>query len=422
MDNPKYAYLVCVDGRNNNNKFYEMKQVDNYNFVAAYGREGVTRTEHTYPMGRWQGVYNKRVNKRHGKSYDDVTHLKTVDITPVDDDVDADLTDLIDDIKVRGLVSRLQAFAKGSISRNYEISSQDVTQAMLDRAEEVLSQLSGLLYASTLQVSNSDVNDYLEQLYIAVPRRMANVRDHLLDFGNQLDIQEAKALYNLEQANIDVMSGQVRAGTRAKAPAKKQADKRNVLDDMGVIMRMATAEEVRKVKALGDASKIGTVFAVENKETQTAFNARMAAMDVLGGNHLRTAMYWHGSRNENWLNIVDLGLRIRPPGVASTGAMFGLGIYFADLFDKSLNYTSYRGSYYAQGSQDTGFMALYEVQIGNQYEIGRHSNSYYDLNSASLEKRGYDSVWGKSGYSLINNEYVIFLASQCTVTYLVQLR
>lgn len=39
--------------------------------------------------------------------------------------------------------------------------------------------------------------------------------------------------------------------------------------------------------------------------------------------------------------FVFLGLRIAPPEAETTGASFGRGIYFADVFDKSVSYVGY---------------------------------------------------------------------------------
>jgi poly [ADP-ribose] polymerase len=42
----------------------------------------------------------------------------------------------------------------------------------------------------------------------------------------------------------------------------------------------------------------------------------------------------------NMLGIMSQGLRIAPPEAPTTGYMFGKGVYFADMFDKSAAYTS----------------------------------------------------------------------------------
>jgi len=165
------------------------------------------------------------------------------------------------------------------------------------------------------------------------------------------------------------------------------------------------------------------VFAVENQATATRFNENMANIKAHGlpEIHSRLARYWHGSRTENWLGILDAGLLVRPPQATSTGDMFGIGIYFADKFQKSLNYTSHHRSYYTGGNDNKGYLAVFDVNIGKQYKVSSHSYSCYDLSSRKLKQLGdYDSTWGQRGSSLLNNEYVVYSPSQCTVAYLVE--
>jgi hypothetical protein len=54
-------------------------------------------------------------------------------------------------------------------------------------------------------------------------------------------------------------------------------------------------------------------------------------------------LLFHGSAMTNMLGILAQGLRIAPPEAPTTGYMFGKGLYFADLFNKSANY-SHAGS------------------------------------------------------------------------------
>lgn len=51
-------------------------------------------------------------------------------------------------------------------------------------------------------------------------------------------------------------------------------------------------------------------------------------------------LLFHGTSMHNVLGILGQGMRIAPPESDFTGAMFGNGIYFADQFDKSANYSS----------------------------------------------------------------------------------
>ena len=50
-------------------------------------------------------------------------------------------------------------------------------------------------------------------------------------------------------------------------------------------------------------------------------------------------LLFHGSKIFNFMGILAQGLRIAPPEAPSTGYMFGKGVYFADMFQKSLGYT-----------------------------------------------------------------------------------
>ena len=115
---------------------------------------------------------------------------------------------------------------------------------------------------------------------------------------------------------------------------------------------------------------------------------------------------------------------MRPANAIINGKMFGYGLYFADKFAKSLNYTSLRGSYWTRGSQNKGYLALYEVHVGEQLKIQKHQPWCGSLSESNLKKRGrqYNSVFAKGGADLINNEYIVYNQNQCTVRYIVEIR
>jgi poly [ADP-ribose] polymerase 2/3/4 len=66
----------------------------------------------------------------------------------------------------------------------------------------------------------------------------------------------------------------------------------------------------------------------------------------------------------NYIGILSQGLRIAPPEAPPTGYMFGKGVYFADMFDKSFAYAT-RG--YA--GQDSYLMMMCEVVLGKSKEL-----------------------------------------------------
>ena len=180
-----------------------------------------------------------------------------------------------------------------------------------------------------------------------------------------------------------------------------------------------TATDTKLIRKHLGANKSQFVrgFRVENNATKKKFGTFVSKKS-----NQRTEMFWHGSRNENWWSIVNKGLMIRPTNAITTGAMFGHGVYFADKAQKSIGYTSLRGSYWARGSGSNGILSLYNVHLGNSLEVHNHSSSYYDMSERKLRGKGnYDSLSARAGRSLMNNEYIVYNENQTTISYIVEI-
>lgn len=68
-------------------------------------------------------------------------------------------------------------------------------------------------------------------------------------------------------------------------------------------------------------------------------------------------------------------------------------------------------------------MSLFDVHVGNQYNIKRHTSDCCSLDYNKLRAKGnYDSVFAEGGYDLRNNEYIVYKEDQCTVKYIVELK
>jgi predicted DNA-binding WGR domain protein len=98
-------------------------------------------------------------------------------------------------------------------------------------------------------------------------------------------------------------------------------------------------------------------------------------------------LLWHGSRMTNFCSILNKGLLLNPAniGVVITGKMFGYGVYFANAFSKSANYTAY------QTSNNYACLLLCEVALGN---ASKRTHADYYITKESLKKEGFDSTWG----------------------------
>jgi Poly(ADP-ribose) polymerase catalytic domain. len=136
-----------------------------------------------------------------------------------------------------------------------------------------------------------------------------------------------------------------------------------------------------------------------------------------------THYLYHGSRNENWWNILIQGLSLRPKkSVVRTGAMFGHGLYFATRAKKSIGYSSLKGSYWSGGTSLTGFLAVYKVAYKNPFNVYRHTPEYKLFTKENVHRLGADAIFAsKDQGMLVNDEVVVYDDKQATIRYLIEL-
>jgi len=403
-DNLKVAKLIMVTA-NNNNKYYEMRENEDGSFTVKYGRVGSSGSTATYPISMWNSKYNQKVRK----GYTDQTHLfaeekKEVDFVDIDDTV------------VKQLISSLMKYANRSIDHNYVVKADQVTKLQVEEAQAILDKLVAKVKKG-MHVKPFNAN--LLALYQLIPRRMTNVNDYLItNPKNEDGLKEIEQMLAQEQATLDVMRGQVDVNEKQKS-ASVAKEEINILQAMGMKVEQETDKKVIKmIKSMmkDHSNKFTRAYKVTNIKTQKAFDNF-----VTKKKNKKRELFWHGSRNENWLSIMKTGLVLRPANAVISGKMFGYGLYFADKFQKSLNYTSLRGSYWARGNQNKAFLALYDVHVGSQFKIKKHQSWCYDLSEKNLKAKGdYDSLYAQGGADLINNEYIVYRGEQCTVKYLIE--
>ena len=90
-------------------------------------------------------------------------------------------------------------------------------------------------------------------------------------------------------------------------------------------------------------------------------------------------LLWHGSRITNFVGILSQGLRIAPPEAPSSGYLYGKGVYFADMAQKS--------SMYCYPVNNMALILLGEVALGEEDQ-----RTSCDFNLPDTKKFGTDSV------------------------------
>ena len=404
---PRVAKLICVEGDGNHNKFYDMTENADGSITSVWGRVDVTSTTTHYPVGKkkWETLLKSKIRK----GYFDVTSLRATTATK------ADFSDL-GNTPVAALVKELQGYANKSVSENYTISAEAVTPQMIDAAQVIMNDLVPLI---TVGQSTKEVNDKFLEMYRIIPRKMKNVRFHILDTKTitKENLADAQKLLANEQATLDVMQGQVGVSTAQKKNDPKKSQ--TILDAVGISIEVPTGEEIEKIKKLlgQNQHQFKKAFRVVNLRTQEGFDRcinRSANKNSVG--------LWHGSRNENWWSILGSGLVLRPTNAIISGKMFGYGLYAANKSQKSIGYTSLRGSYWAGGSSSKGILAIFEFHTGNQYHAKQHESWMNSLTYAALRKIGdYDSMYAHGGADLRNDEFIVYKEDQTTIKYLVEI-
>lgn len=403
----KVMYLMMVTADANNNKYYKMIPKGD-TFIVEYGRVGSKPQVRSYPIKDW----NKKLREKLSKGYTDKSELME-DLIQEEKPKEKKLYLDIPNKDIQNIVDRLQKMAKQTISANYNITSDKVTQAMVDKAQDILTNL--------IAIQNvDDFNKLLLELFEVIPRKMHKVSEYLAQTKDDFS-----KIIQKEQDLLDVMKGQVYQHSVTQSTENEQVEDdsptMNILEAMGLEFQPVDDLDIVKIKYhLGqDENKFYRAWKVTNKATQQSFDTY-----IKDNNNPTTKLLWHGSRNENWWSIINSGLVLRPTNAVITGKMFGYGIYFATKARKSIGYTSLSGSYWARGSSTSAFMGLYEVAYGKPFDVYFFDSKYYSLNYENLQKmcQGANCLHAHAGKMLANDEIIVYQQPQTTIKYLVEIR
>lgn len=404
MSEIKLRYLVMVTASANNNKYY--KQIPHGDtWTAEYGRVGSSPQRRTYPMSQWESKYKEKIRK----GYVDQSDLAE-DLIQVEKKKKSEYK-AIENKVIADIVERLQGMAQKAISENYTISSNKVTQAMIDEAQNILTSL--------LTVEDKEeFSEILLKLFTVIPRKMHDVKYYLPSTTDDF----AKIIQR-EQDLLDVMRGQVvqhQADEEVESNGEETKDF-TILEQLGLEFEECDANDIATIKvALGSCSdKFYKAWRVKNLKTQANYDKFIKENNIHD-----TKLLFHGSRNENWWSIINSGLMLKPTNAVITGKMFGYGIYYAPKARKSLGYTSLSGSYWAKGSSNSGFMALMDVAYGKPYDVYSFDSKYYNFDYNALQHScpGANCLHAHEGSMLRNDEIIVYKEEQCTIHYLIELK
>lgn len=407
----RYAYLIMVSEQNNN-KFYSLREQDDGTIEIYNGRVDVSKIrQEPKPISQWDKIYNSKIKK----GYKDVTHLVA---TTISKKGSVNYVD-IDNKEVKDVIDKLIAYSKKTVEDNYKVKASAVTKNQIDEAQRILDLTSKLIRRGS---DVKDINSKLLELFTVIPRKMDKVQNYLLTgdtINTKDDLENAKHRISKEQDILDSMSSSVSiCATEAENESNGGVENRTILDTLGITIQPASDEDIKNIKNhLGEIKdKFRRAFVVSNIKAEKRFNDFVAKAD-----DKKVEFFWHGSRNENFLSILQNSLMIRPSGAVYSGSMFGDGCYYSNRARKSFGYTSSKSAYWTKENSNIAYMAVFKVHVGKQWVIHEHQSYCYSLNETTVKNKGFDSVWAKAGKSLYNDEFIIYNPAQCTIKYLVEL-
>lgn len=382
-DSYKEAYLTCINPESNNYKFYHFKP-NGLDLEATYGRIGSQRgdafgvkdLQTPYPIHMYWIRYYEKLSKGY-KDESDIylaPKVQTAQPSVKDSDIATELYDI------------LYQYAKGMV-RKHLTNSDNVTVEQVRQSKAILNHLTEL---KTVKAFNT----HLQKLLTISPRKTRYVTQLLAnspsDFQSIID-RESDLITAMEAVHIGAIGSF--AENHIEVYEATASQKQEVIEHLIPSLQ----------------SKVKRIWRVIPQKQQKMFNTYCKE------NHIRyVRQMWHGSRNANWLSIVENSLKISSN--VANGRMFGDGAYFALDPMKSFGYTSSKYAKWTHENEDSVYMGLFAVAYGKpKFVSTAHKYTQRDLLTEHK-----NCVHAQAGSSLRADEIIFYSEKAMVMNYLVE--
>lgn len=434
----KHCMLIYVSSEGNgkggntgnNNKFYYAELKENDDVIARYGRVGDIGTTITKANTGIKG-FNKLIKAKLAKGYTEVPiDLSASDIEiigPTGQDVMLiALSQINSDEFSRELIKKLVEQNIHNITSNTKITFNKstglfktplgvVTKEGVDKALDLLNQIEPLIDDGNLYQSNeSAIRKLSEQYYSIIPTILQNLRSISGHIIRSSRLEQQRDICNALLQSLDIIKADKDKAIEELKDSKDTAIPK--LFDTSLVRLNDTEEFDRIYKYFEDSKNTKHGTRTSGASIKTIYKINIESDDKAYRTDLDNQMeLWHGTKVVNILSILKSGLLMPKysPG-ASTGYMFGQGLYFAKQSSKSLNYCD--GMYYNSSSRSDNkiYMFVADIAMGN-FQVPKGCKSV-------RPDKGYDSYWAKPGKSGIqNDEMIVFDNNQIKLKYLLEI-
>ncbi|KAJ2619437.1 hypothetical protein GGI26_005837 [Coemansia sp. RSA 1358] len=459
----KKHMLIQFNSGNNNNKFYSVELLEDQNtIVVSYGRVGSAGTKHQYTGGerKFESLLRTKRNKGYkdamiedGNSDSSQQHNvieKALEEVSYKDDDAKELVRTISEKNVHKITDSsgvtfdaadglfktpLGVIQRDGVKKAIELLSriEGMLPKFLDLREKepdavLIEQCSGQKRNAngaviTIKVPPSkELNEIFQQIrilneeyFVIIPNKVKDARNlsNLLFSQQAIDQQKATCDALLETLNLMSDLKKRKEDSSDVKPNGKPVFNVEIetVTDESVLNLIKGMFEITKNSSHGYSSSNSRVVKVYRICLDAQQKPFIECSEKIGN----VKMLWHGTRTQNLLSIMSKGLLLpdKSPGQKS-GAMFGHGLYFARQSTKSLGYCD--GGYWTGSGNinNTIYMFLASVAIGNSFTPVGATNG--------PPPNGYDSYWAMPGVSSVfNDEIIVFSSGQVRLDYIVEI-
>lgn len=393
--------------KDNSNKFYIMELQEGtgiapYRIYTEYGRMGKNpRTEARFFQNsvqmKWEGdkLLNSKIKKGYRKVELDDSNSSVVTIKIK---TNIDVSKISD--KVLSFIGKIFKSSTNYITSSIQTPIGKLSAIQIEKGVNILQEIEENL---DKKVINSNVYVKLsDDFYSVIPsvfNSRGNFKNLIIDDYEKLN--DKKDLLGVMQSVFQVQD----------SIEKTLEDKYKSLGIKLKPLSKRTKEYKRLVNYVEESQSSHHRF---NLDVQDILEVEdMKGFDQFNPYKVKTMELFHGSRNENYLSILQDGLKIKPKSAIHTGSMFGNGCYFANCSTKSANYT---WGFSNKTKEDSYFLLVCDVAIGKPKEY------FHAVPGLSSAPKGYNSVLGKKGQSLLHDEYIVYNENQAKIKYIIEFK
>ena len=432
---------IKSDYKNNNNKFWYIRQYDDHTVVTEFGRVGKNSQTRSKPFdnefaavkfletkcrqkeknGRNGEIAYRKLNTVEGTGNGGAKVVETSNLAQIaKEDIVFNNPEVEKLLTYLTKVNAHNIVANTNITYNkqtglFETPCGVVTKDGIDEARKLLSDIGLFVQQEDLGTSKygSLLNDYL----MLIPQEIGRKFDPTTLYTSTDDIVKQNDILDSLEASYQQMITQPPADDSTDEPASRDkvfSVDMNLVED-GKIIDMINNQFYKSKSTMHNCShyKVKKVYTVDIEHMVKGF-----AKDGMSVGNIMEL--WHGTKASNLLSILKVGMII-PPSNASqcTGRLYGNGVYFSSVSTKALNYaTGYWG-----GSRDNRFfMFLADVAMGKYHTP---QGTMYNAHT-EVPRLGCDSCYAQPNVSRLNNGYlknsemIVYRTTQCNLKYLVE--